>query len=347
MSGSGSSSQAIMLRRGVAEADSEGRYERYHMTVSHPHPMKLVYDGIDTDTGVQIYWCKIVLGLSTEEEVKKKKKFKDYCIEPNLLQSLQHENIVKCFHFWPDENLKTVHMITEAFSSENLRDYSLKYDLVGNRQTIRRWCKQILLALDYLHSQTPPIIHRDVSLENIFINGNTGEVKLGEFGAAIRLEEGADLQDYPGALEYTAPEVFMLDYDQRADMYSFGMCVIQMMSRDKIYSECRNRAEVKSCVQRGERPAAFEKVTDPQIRHFIDCCLNLPHDRSEASDLLRDPLIHSEANFEGIRTGLSSEGIADADERLRGMMQGGGRGRSKPVWRQKLSKMSSIIRKNL
>uniref|UniRef100_A0A803LEP6 non-specific serine/threonine protein kinase n=1 Tax=Chenopodium quinoa TaxID=63459 RepID=A0A803LEP6_CHEQI len=279
MSGSGSSSQA-MLRRGVAETDSEGRYERYHMSISHPHPMKLVYEGIDTVT-------------------------------------------------------------------ENLRDYSLKYDLVGNKQAIRRWCKQILLALDYLHSQTPPIMHRDVSLENIFINGNTGEVKLGEFGAARRLEEGADLQDYPDAPEYMAPEVFLLDYDQRADMYSFGMCVVQMMSKEKIYSECKNRDEIQSRVQRGLRPAAFEKVTDPEIREFIDVCLALPHDRSAASDLLRDPLIHSEANFEGIRTGLSSAGIADADERLRGMMQGGGRGRSKPIWLQKLSKMSSIIRKNL
>ncbi|XP_021732056.1 probable serine/threonine-protein kinase WNK6 [Chenopodium quinoa] len=344
---SGSSSSQAMLRCGVAEADSTGRYERYHMSISNPHPMKIVYEGIDQLTGIKINWCKIVLGLSTEEEETRKKKFNDYCDEPWLLQSLQHENIIICYNYWPDDThtLNTVHMITEAFSSENLRDYSLKYNLVGNKQAIRRWCKQILSALDYLHSQNPPIMHRDVSLENIFINGNTGKVKLGEFGAAIKLEEGADLQEFAGAPEYMAPEIFQLDYNQKADIYSFGMCVIQMMSRDKIYSECRNRVEIQSRVQRGVKPDALERVTDTEIRRFIDFCLAGQNDRPAASDLLRNPLILSEDGFQGIQTGKSSSGSADADERQCEMTLGGGGGGSKPLWRQKLSKLSSIMRK--
>ena len=50
---------------------------------------------------------------------------------------------------------------------------------------IKSWCKQILLGLNYLHTQEPPIIHRDIKCGNIFINGTTeGEVKIGDLGLA-------------------------------------------------------------------------------------------------------------------------------------------------------------------
>jgi WNK lysine deficient protein kinase len=51
---------------------------------------------------------------------------------------------------------------------------------------IKSWCKQILLGLNYLHTRDPPIIHRDIKCDNIFINGTTseGEVKIGDLGLA-------------------------------------------------------------------------------------------------------------------------------------------------------------------
>jgi WNK lysine deficient protein kinase len=53
----------------------------------------------------------------------------------------------------------------------------------------RRWCRQILSALDYLHSHNPPIIHRDLKCDNIFINGNTGEIRIGDFGLSVSKTE--------------------------------------------------------------------------------------------------------------------------------------------------------------
>ena len=45
------------------------------------------------------------------------------------------------------------------------------------------WSKQILQGLHKLHLQEPPIIHRDIKCDNIFINGTTeGEVKIGDLG---------------------------------------------------------------------------------------------------------------------------------------------------------------------
>lgn len=58
-----------------------------------------------------------------------------------------------------------------------------------NLKAVKCWARQILAGLVYLHSQVPPIIHRDIKCDNIFINGNHGEVKIGDLGLATVMEQ--------------------------------------------------------------------------------------------------------------------------------------------------------------
>ena len=55
-------------------------------------------------------------------------------------------------------------------------------------KVIKNWCREILGGIEYLHSQKPSIIHRDLKCENIFINSNLGEVKIGDLGLATHIE---------------------------------------------------------------------------------------------------------------------------------------------------------------
>ena len=52
---------------------------------------------------------------------------------------------------------------------------------------MKRWAWQILCGLVYLHGHTPPIIHRDLKCDNIFITGSEGVVKIGDLGLATML----------------------------------------------------------------------------------------------------------------------------------------------------------------
>lgn len=56
-------------------------------------------------------------------------------------------------------------------------------------KAIKNWARQILQGLAYLHSQNPPIIHRDLKCDNIFVNGNRGEIKIGDLGLATVLQQ--------------------------------------------------------------------------------------------------------------------------------------------------------------
>lgn len=58
-----------------------------------------------------------------------------------------------------------------------------------DKKAIKGWARQILTGLSYLHSHKPPIMHRDLKCDNIFINGNQGEVKIGDLGLATVLQQ--------------------------------------------------------------------------------------------------------------------------------------------------------------
>jgi len=54
-------------------------------------------------------------------------------------------------------------------------------------QAIQSWTRQILHGLVYLHEHDPPVIHRDLKCDNIFVNGHLGQVKIGDLGLAAIL----------------------------------------------------------------------------------------------------------------------------------------------------------------
>lgn len=66
--------------------------------------------------------------------------------------------------------------------------YRLKHRRV-NIRAVKHWCRQILRGLLYLHNHKPPVIHRDLKCDNIFVNGNQGEVKIGDLGLAAILRK--------------------------------------------------------------------------------------------------------------------------------------------------------------
>ena len=85
---------------------------------------------------------------------------------------------------------------------------------------------------------------------------NTGDVKIGDFGLST-LTEGKMQTSVLGTPEYMAPEVYKGNYDKKIDIYSFGMCIIEMCTLKSPYSECGSQASIYRKVISGELPAGL------------------------------------------------------------------------------------------
>lgn len=112
-------------------------------------------------------------------------------------------------------------------------------------KVLKNWCLQILEGLNYLHTRDPPIIHRDIKCDNIFINGNTGQVKIGDLGLATNAVNYTSAKlSIIGTPEFMAPEYYDEDYDEKVDIWAFGMCVLEIATLEYPYIECSNPAQV-------------------------------------------------------------------------------------------------------
>ncbi|KAL2496866.1 Serine/threonine-protein kinase WNK1 [Forsythia ovata] len=235
--------------------------------------------------GIEVAWNQVKLYdfLQSPEDLERL-----YC-EIHLLKTLKHKNIMKFYTSWVDTANRNINFVTEMFTSGTLRQYRLKHKRV-NIRAVKHWCRQILKGLLYLHSHDPPVIHRDLKCDNIFVNGNQGEVKIGDLGLAAILQK-SHAAHCVGTPEFMAPEVYEEEYNELVDIYSFGMCLLEMVTFEYPYSECTHSAQIYKKVISGEKPDALYKVKDSEVRQFVEKCLATVSQRLSAKELLDDPFL--------------------------------------------------------
>ena len=94
-----------------------------------------------------------------------------------------------------------------------------------------------------------------------------------------------------GTPEFMAPELYDEDYDERVDLYSFGMCIIELVTHECPYSECSNPAQIYKRVTGGVKPEALDKIIDSDLRSFILKCISPIEKRLTAKELMNDPFL--------------------------------------------------------
>ncbi|KAE8055076.1 hypothetical protein FH972_011941 [Carpinus fangiana] len=266
------------------EKDPTGRYVRYDEVLGRG-AFKTVYKAFDEVDGIEVAWNQVDI----EDVLQSPEQLERLYSEVHLLKSLKHENIIKFYNSWVDDKNKTINLITELFTSGSLRQYRKKHKNVDIK-AIKNWARQILRGLCYLHRQNPPIIHRDLKCDNILVNGNNGEVKIGDLGLATVMQQPT-ARSVIGTPEFMAPELYEEEYNNLVDIYSFGMCMLEMVTCEYPYSECKNPAQIYKKVTTGIKPASLNKVNDPQVKQFIEKCLVPASMRLPAVDLLKDPFL--------------------------------------------------------
>ncbi|XP_075526105.1 wnk kinase isoform X5 [Dermacentor variabilis] len=262
------------------DTSPDGRFLKFEEEIGRGS-FKTVYKGLDTATGVAVAWCELQERLNKSE----RQRFRE---EAEMLKGLQHPNIVRFFDYWEVNTAKRkfLVLITELMTSGTLKTYLRRFKKI-NMKVLKSWCRQILKGLHFLHSRPPPIIHRDLKCDNIFITGTTGSVKIGDLGLAT-LKNRSFAKSVIGTPEFMAPEMYEEHYDESVDVYAFGMCMLEMATSEYPYSECSGPAQIYKKVTTGVRPQCFDKVESAELRDIIGQCIRLKkEERPTVKELLQ------------------------------------------------------------
>lgn len=247
------------------EYSPNGRYRKLNILLGSG-TFKNVYKAIDEEEGKEVAWNSLhIKDYETAQEERV-----TYLEEIQLLKSISHPNIIELYDFWFTDN--NFVFITELMTSGTLRDY-IRNVKDMNIKIIRKWSKQILEGIFYLHNLNPMIIHRDIKCENIFVNGATGIVKIGDLGIAKK----KDIKRYTmvGTPEFMAKEIFEGDgYSEKVDVYAFGMCLLEMATGKSPYSELKSTAQVFRNVIKGILPEGIKHIKDGCLKSLILSCIS-------------------------------------------------------------------------
>lgn len=142
-------------------------------------------------------------------------------------------------------------------------------------------------------------------------------MKIGDIGVAKAMQEGLPLgQSVFGTPEFMAPELYRGTYDEKVDIYAYGMCLLELATMKLPYSECETRAKIFEQVTMGIYPASLSEIKNTEIKEFIELCINHSRDkRPHARQLLQHPFFNdvrprsASGTFSPISTGGSTQSI--------------------------------------
>merc|ERR1712039_645582 len=155
------------------------------------------------------------------------------------------------------------------------------------------YARQLLNGLEYLHTQNPYVIHRDIKGANVLL-GLDATVKLADFGCSKREKETRSLT-IGGSIPWMAPEVIAhARYGRAGDIWSFGCLMIEMASAEPPWGEFDNLMAAMIKIGMSSEMPAIPNTLSAVYRAFVRRCLNRdPGRRLSATELLNERFVRT------------------------------------------------------
>eukprot|EP00397_Hematodinium_sp_SG-2012_P012653 GEMP01012830.1.p1 GENE.GEMP01012830.1~~GEMP01012830.1.p1 ORF type:complete len:573 (+),score=73.44 GEMP01012830.1:273-1991(+) len=212
-------------------------------------------------------------------------------IELNLLKVLVHRHVVHYYGHFFSANQDCLCLVLEYVPGGTVKSQLLQFGGFSD-SLVKRYAKQTLSGIFYLHNLTPPVIHRDLKPANLLLTLD-GKIKITDFGSAkvrMIITGGTAQCTLKGSVAYMAPEVFSgKEVGCQQDIWSFGCLVLEMCIAKTPWWDYKmnNIMQAFSIIGKSDKvPTAPEGRPDVMVK-FMYCCMRRdPHERLSAKELL-------------------------------------------------------------
>ena len=168
--------------------------------------------------------------------------------EITTLRGLDHPNIVKIYEYFEDE--KRFYIVTDHIEGGELFDEIIDRGKFSEKEAAIVM-KQLLSSIAYCHSHN--IMHRDLKPENVLLEKSKefDQIKVIDFGTALRYKPGQSFKETIGTPYYIAPEVLNHNYGKECDIWSLGVMAYIILSGVPPFNGATD-AEIMSAIKTGK-----------------------------------------------------------------------------------------------
>ncbi|MBX9571414.1 MAG: serine/threonine protein kinase [Candidatus Obscuribacterales bacterium] len=178
--------------------------------------------------------------------------------ESRLLMRVEHSSIVRILDCFTEGERN--YMLLEYVNGIDLHQM-VQQNGPQKESEVLEWAVQIALAIKYLHEREEPIIHRDLTPDNIVLR-NDGKIVIVDFGAANELIGNAT-GTFVGKHAFIAPEQLRGKATAQSDIYAFGCTVFYLLTG----------AEPEALSQ--SSPRALNEFISEELSELVETCTQL------------------------------------------------------------------------
>ncbi len=166
-----------------------------------------------------------ILPIYVDRQVRKQaiERFEN---EARMLAKLDHRSIVKLIDFFLDDH--RAYLVLEYIDGATLQQTVAEHGPLGDAMALE-YANVCIEILAYLHNQSPPIVHRDFTPDNIMVTKD-GTLKLIDFMVAQQTDDASTSSTIVGKHSYMAPEQFRGRNTPQSDIYAFGCTLFYLLT---------------------------------------------------------------------------------------------------------------------
>jgi len=247
-----------------------------------------VYMAQDAETGF-LFAVKVSRTVDNSDQDRKYSEKLQH--ELDICRGLRHRHIVTCLgHEYVDCRL---HIFLEYVAGGSLRRMLDRFGPFDDR-LLRKAVQGLLEGLDFLHTHSPPVVHRDLKGANVLVDQHFC-VKLADFGCS-KCDVNTQSFTSVGTVCWMAPEVVMQEggHGRKADIWSLGCVVIEMATAADPWGKgvFDNWMHAFNVIRSPGRMPPIPDTLSDTSQDLVRCCLQRsPEERPCASQLLRHDML--------------------------------------------------------